>query len=197
MREEYFNSLINGLFDIFGKNITNRQSSNLRYLKKRIDEKFIPDEAVQFIISQFEQYDNLPSNLIKAITREFMTWLEKNPQKREQVQQCPRCSRGLIGFFYVKDETGHVFACKCSCNTDKTYNHLQAWSDYQLTERGLIRVSDEPPGYEQGAENVRKWRKGEKYDKPQGYKGVFQEHEQREEHKNYMQSVEMGIDYEY
>lgn len=137
MESQTFSRMLEEIYSAFGRERPSVNSATYRSLQRRVcQEGCVPNEAARFIAYAIAGYDSLPTNVGKAILREFQNWLSENPQRRATARGCPECSRDFPGFFWANDG-GHDFLCKCACNTDPSWDRQRAWTHRQAREAGF------------------------------------------------------------
>ena len=116
MQQQTFDYMLEEIFGAFGRQRPAFGSPAYRALNRRVTDRHIPDSAARFIATALGDYDTMPSNLGKAIAKEFANWLEAHPEKRQAPSCCPDCNPATPGFFLAWKPDGTSMLCICACN---------------------------------------------------------------------------------
>lgn len=139
MDTQYFQRMIEEIYSAFGRKTPERDSAAYRSLWRRVcEERSVPNEAAKAIAYALCEYDTLPSNLGKAIIREFEQWLSANPQAKAHVHCCPDCSTDTPGFFWLWTADGQRKLCKCACNRDPRFDRFTPMTRRQAQDAGYL-----------------------------------------------------------
>ena len=138
MQQAIFERMLEEIYSAFGRERPRGGSPSYVSLWRRVvEERNVPDAAARPIAYALSEYDTLPVNLGKAILAEFAQWLDRHPARRRSTPLCAQCSADMPGWFWATDAEGRRMACKCACNNDPAYAHLQSWTREQAACAGL------------------------------------------------------------
>lgn len=139
MDEKFFHSMLDEIYSAFGRQRPVYGSPAYRSLWRRVcEDRAVPNEAAKAIAYALCERDSLPLNLGKAILAEFDNWLSEHPERRALATACRECDPETPGFFRVWDATGYSMLCKCACNQDRRFEHMQGWKRRNAVMAGLL-----------------------------------------------------------
>ena len=136
MEQQFFDRMLDEIYGAFGRQRPLYNTPAYKTLWRRVsEERGVPNEAARHIAYALSEYDSLPTNLGKAILCEFSEWLSRNPDMKAKAHSCKECSADIPGWFWAW-QGNHRIVCKCACNQDDAFRHMQAWTRRMASRAG-------------------------------------------------------------